>query len=79
MAMNADGVHRTLDDEQIKDPNNSRGCGVPWPVLSNHYGVPIAELQQICGQPQWKDLEQPAQQQSGELDLWAADNLNEVL
>jgi hypothetical protein len=64
MAMNADGVHRTLDDEQIKDLKNSRGCGVSWPVLKKHYGVPIAELQRLSGQPQWKDLEQPAQQRT---------------
>lgn len=55
-------IQRTLDEQQVLDLKNSRGCGVPWPVLSKHYGVPIAELQRLSGQPQWKDLEQPATQ-----------------
>jgi hypothetical protein len=55
-------IYRTLFPEDIKDLNNSRGCGIPWPVLSKHYGIPVAELQRLSGQPQWKDLEQPATQ-----------------
>jgi hypothetical protein len=55
-------IQRTLDEHQVKDLKNSRGCGVPWPVLSKHYGVPVAELQRLSGQPQWQDLEQPATQ-----------------
>ena len=58
MSFNRKKIYRTLFPEDIKDLKNSRGCGVPWPVLSKHYGIPIAELQRLCGQPQWKDLEQ---------------------
>jgi hypothetical protein len=64
MATNGKKIYRTLFPEDIKDLNNSRGCGVSWPVLSKHYGIPIAELQRLSGQPQWKDLEQPAQQRT---------------
>ena len=62
MPSKAKTINRTLDEDQVQDLNNSRGCGVPWPVLSKHYGVPVAELQRLSGQPQWKDLEQPATQ-----------------
>lgn len=55
-------IQRTLNEDQVQDLKNSRGCGVPWPVLSKHYGVPVAELQRLSGQPQWKDLERPATQ-----------------
>ena len=55
-------IYRTLFPEDIKDLKNSRGFGVPWPVLSKHYGLPVAELQRLTGQPQWQDLEQPATQ-----------------
>lgn len=55
-------IQRTLNEDQVQDLKNSRGCGVPWPVLSKHYGLPVAELQRLSGQPQWKDLEQPAKQ-----------------
>ena len=64
MSFNRKKIYRTLFPEDIKDLKNSRGCGVPWPVLSKHYGIPIAELQRLSGQPQWKDLEQPAQQRT---------------
>ena len=64
MSFNRQKIYRTLFPEDIKDLNNSRGCGVSWPVLSKHYGIPIAELQRLSGQPQWKDLEQPAQQRT---------------
>ena len=64
MSFNRKKIYRTLFPEDIKDPNNSRGCGVSWPVLSKHYGVPIAELQQICGQPQWKDIPEPVTQRT---------------
>ena len=57
-------IQRTLDEDQVQDLKNSRGCGVPWPVLSKHYGVPVAELQRLSGQPQWQDLEQPAKQRT---------------
>ena len=60
MPSKAKTIQRTLDEQQVKDLKNSRGCGVPWPVLSKHYCIPVAELQRLSGQPQWKDLEQPA-------------------
>lgn len=47
-------IQRTLDEQQVLDLKNARGCGVPWPRLSKHYGLPIAELQRLSGQPQWK-------------------------
>ena len=62
MPSKAKQIYRTLDEQQVKDLKNSRGCGVSWAVLSKHYGIPVAELQRLCGQPQWKDLEQPATQ-----------------
>lgn len=64
MPMNGKRIQRTLDAEQIKDLNNSRGCGVSWPTLSKHYGLPVAELQRLSGQPQWRDIEQPAKQRT---------------
>ena len=62
MPSKAKTIQRTLDEQQVQDLKNSRGFGVPWPVLSKHYGLPVAELQRLSGQPQWKDLEQPATQ-----------------
>lgn len=64
MSFNRKKIYRTLFPEDIKYLNNSCGCGVPWPVLSKHYGVPIAELQQHCGQPQWKDIPEPVTQRA---------------
>jgi hypothetical protein len=55
---------RTLDEKQIADLCNARGCGVPWPVLSKHYGIPVAELQRLSGQPQWKDIPEPVKQRT---------------
>jgi hypothetical protein len=55
-------IQRTLNEDQVKDLKNARGCGVPWPTLAKHYGLPVAELQRLSGQPQWKDLEQPTTQ-----------------
>ncbi len=55
---------RSLDDEQIKDLKNARGCGVPWPVLSKYYGIRVAELQRLAGQPQWKDIPEPTRQRT---------------
>ena len=62
MPSKAKTIQRTLDDDQVQDPENSRGFGVPWPVLSKDYGVPVAELQRLSGQPRGQDLEQPATQ-----------------
>lgn len=62
MPSKAKTVYRTLDEQQVLDLKNARGCGVPWSRLSKHYGLPVAELQRLSGQPQWKDLEQPAKQ-----------------
>ena len=64
MPTNGKKIYRTLFPEDIKDLNNSRGCGVPWPVLSKHYGIPIAELQRLSGQPQWKDIPEPVKQRT---------------
>lgn len=62
MPSKAKAIQRTLDEQQVKDLKNARGCGVPWPTLAKHYGLPVAELQRLSGQPQWKDIEQPAKQ-----------------
>ena len=64
MSFNRKKIYRTLFPEDIKDLNNSRGCGVSWPVLSKHYGIPVAELQRLSGQPQWNDIPEPTTQRT---------------
>ena len=46
----------SLDSQQIADVRNARGCGVPWPRLSRHYGIPVIELRRLLGEPQWADV-----------------------
>lgn len=62
MPSTAKKIQRTLDEQQVQDLKNARGCGVPWPVLSKHYGLPVALLQRLSGQPQWKSVEQTISQ-----------------
>jgi hypothetical protein len=58
-------LQRTLDEDQIKDLKNALGFGVSWPVLEKHYGIPIAELQRLSGEPHWKIM--PSYKTQGDL------------
>lgn len=69
-----DGTNRYLDGDDIADAHNAHGCGVSLETIASKLGCSVQELRVAMGLPQWR----PAPAADG-CDLWAVDELREVL
>ena len=65
---------RYLDQSTRDEAKEAYRNHIPLDRIAGHLGITVAELRRVLELPAL----QPAQQ-TGELDLWAADKLQEVL
>ena len=66
---------RYLDQSPVDEAREAYRNHIPLDRIAGHLGITVAELRRVLELPAL----QPAQQQSTEFDLWAADRLQEVL
>ena len=66
---------RYLDQSTVDEAKEAYRHKIPLDRIAGHLGITVAELRRVLELPAL----QPAQQKSTEVDLWAADKLQEVL
>lgn len=66
---------RYIDQSTRDEAREAYRNHIPLDRIAGHLGITVAELRRVLELPAL----QPTQQQSGELDLWAADKMQEVL
>lgn len=64
-----------IDADRIAEASQALRDGIPIDRVAGHLGVTTDALQQLLGLPQWR-ADAAA---DGPCDLWAADDLGEVL
>jgi hypothetical protein len=65
---------RYVSADEVSEAQEAYRNNVSLPRIAGHLRVTVDELPKLLNLPS-----RPAQQQSDELDLWAADKLQEVL
>ena len=63
-----------IDADTLDEIRNAYGCGIPLERLAAQVGTDEQTLRRLLGLPQWKQLPEQT-----ELDLWAVDELQDVL
>jgi hypothetical protein len=65
---------RYLDQSTVDEAREAYRHHIPLDGIAGHLGITVAELRRVLELPALQPAQQP-----GELDLWAADKLQEVL